>query len=102
MKQFPRLGQRNSAATDMPVLPSLTLLLAIMTTCLAPTVDGGEVRPALETSVDASEQTADDLAEDGDNGDDDAKAEKESQAPGTFIASEQIRVDNALPLPVDI
>ena len=77
MKQFPRLGQRNSAATDMPVLPSLTLLLAIMTTCLAPTVDGGEARPALETSVDASEQTADDLAEDGDNGDDDAKAEKE-------------------------
>ena len=35
--------------------------------------------------------------------DEEAGAEDgDSRAPGTFVASEQIRVDKALPLPVDI
>ena len=56
-----------------------------------------------ETSASADEESdAETETETETETDEDSTQDGDSRAPATFVASEQIRVDNAVPLPVDI
>ncbi len=77
---------------------SLAMLIAL----IALTAHAGEdATPPPESPPETLEAASDRTVEEADE-EDTSDASGDSRAPGTFVASEQIRVDNALPLPVDI